>query len=106
MERESMSPKLVFQFPFDELASYEAKARGYLSHAFVEFDDGGRCPVVFCDPVRLKQDLDVDGSEGRSFIAEPGMIVVPEVTREFMKRAVESLFEQGFFNAFKMQREK
>ena len=32
------------------------------------------------------------------------MIVVPEVTLEFMRKAVESLFEEGYFNAFKMQR--
>jgi hypothetical protein len=94
-------PKLSFQFPFDERAAFEAHARGYLSHAFVELEDGACCPVVFYDPIRLQQDLEVESSEGRAFIAEPGMVVVSEVTLENMTNAVECLFKQGYFNSFR-----
>src|SRR5689334_21811508 len=93
-------PKLIFEFPFDEAAAYDALARGYLSHASVEFEDGSRCPVVFYDPVRLQQDLEVESAAGRSFISEPGMIVIPEVTHGLMSSSIARLFAQGHFEAF------
>ncbi len=94
-------PRLVFKYPFDEAAAYDAEARGYLAYASVELSDGRRYPVVFYDPVRLQQDLEVEADEGRAFIAEPGMIVVPEVTLARMQDAVERLFQAGFFDPFK-----
>ena len=93
------SPKLVFKYPFGEAAAYEADARGYLPYAVVELSDGTRYPVVFYDPVRLQQDLGAEAGEGRAFIAEPGMIVIPEVTLGRMQDAVERLFLDGFFDA-------
>ena len=94
-------PKLVFRYPFDEAAAYDAEARGYLAYASVELSDGNRYPVVFYDPVRLQQDLEVEMSQGRAFIADPGMIVVPEVTMARMQDAVERLFQMGFFDSLK-----
>jgi hypothetical protein len=93
------SPKIVFKHPFDEAAAYEAGARGYLGYAAVEMSDGTRSPVVFYDPVRLQQDLEVEANEGRAFIAEPGMIVIPEVTLGRMQDAIDRLFHSGFFDA-------
>jgi hypothetical protein len=94
-------PRLAFKYPFDEAAASDAEARGYLSYAFVESSNGTRYPVVFYDPVRLQQDLEVEASDGRPFIAEPGMIVVPEVTLARMQEAVERLFQAGFFDALR-----
>jgi hypothetical protein len=96
-------PRLVFKYPFDEAAAYDAEARGYLAYAAVELSDGTRYPVVFCDPVRLQQDLEVEAGEGRAFIAEPGMIMVPEVTLARMKGAIERLFQSGFFDSLKSE---
>jgi hypothetical protein len=96
-------PRLVFKYPFDEAAAYEAEARGYLAYAAVELSDGMRYPVVFYDPVRLRQDLDVEVSEGRAFIAEPGMIVVPEVNVARMQDAVERLSQTGFFQSLRAE---
>jgi hypothetical protein len=95
------SPRLVFRYPFDEAAAHDAEARGYLAYAAVELSDGIRYPVVFYDPVRLQQDLEVEVGEGRAFIAEPGMIVVPEVTLARMQETVERLFQMGFFDSLK-----
>ncbi len=92
-------PRLVFKYPFDEAAAYDAEARGYLAYASVELSDGTRYPVVFYDPVRLQQDLEVEVGEGRAFIAEPGLIIVPEVTLARMQAAVEHLSRIGFFEA-------
>jgi hypothetical protein len=100
------SAKLVFKHPFDEAAAYEAEARGYLGYAAVELSDGTRYPVVFYDPVRLQQDLEVEAGEGRAFIAEPGMIVIPEVTPGRMRDAIERLFQNGFFDALRSEPEQ
>ncbi len=94
-------PKLGFQFPFDEAAAYDAEARGYLAHVYVEFQDGSRCPVVFYDAVRLQQDLEEEAKAGRAFIAEPGLIVLPEVTLGRMQDAIAYLHKQGYFESFR-----
>ena len=96
-------PRLVFKYPFDEAAAYDAEARGYLAYAAVELDNGTRYPVVFYDPVRLQQDLEVETGEGRAFIAEPGMIVVPEVTLARMQDAIERLFQSGYFDSLRSE---
>jgi hypothetical protein len=96
-------PRLVFKYPFDEAAAYDAEARGYLAYVAVELDNGTRYPVVFYDPVRLQQDLEVETGEGRAFIAEPGMIVVPEVTLARMQDAIERLFQNGYFDSLRSE---
>lgn len=97
-------PKIVFRYPFDALAAHDAEARGYIGYATVELRDGRRYPVVFYDPSRLQQDLEVETGEGRAFIAEPGMIVVPEVTLVRMQDAVLHLYQNGFFNSLVCER--
>jgi hypothetical protein len=99
-------PRLVFKYPFDEATARDAEARGYLAYAAVELNNGKRYPVVFYDPVRLQQDLEVEASEGRAFIAEPGMIVVPEVTLARMQDAIERLFQNGFFDSLRSEPEQ
>ena len=90
--------KLVFLHPFDELAAHEARDRGYLSYVSVELEDGSRYPVVFYDPVRLRQDLEEVTKLGHPCVADPGMIVIPEVTMEHMSKAIAILAEEGFFS--------
>jgi hypothetical protein len=99
-------PRLIFKYPFDEAAAYDAEARGYLAYAAVEMNDGTRYPVVFYDPVRLQQDLLVEAEQGRAFIAEPGMIVVPEVTLARMQDAIARLFQNGFFDSLRSEPEQ
>ncbi len=99
-------PRLVFKYPFDEAAAYDAEARGYLPYSSVELSNGARYPVVFYDPVRLQQDLEVEVGEGRAFIAEPGMIVVPEVTLARMQHAIERLLQEGFFDSLRSESEQ
>lgn len=93
-----MNAKLIFEGNFDDLAAFEAQSRGYLSHVAVELDDGARYPVIFYDPVRLQQDLDERTKHGWPYLADPGMIVVPEVTLEHMKHAIARLEKEGFFS--------
>jgi hypothetical protein len=93
--------RIVFQFPFDDRAAAEAAARGFLSNVVVELTSGVRYPVVFYDPVRLSQDLEDDASRGLPFMAEPGLIIVPEVKLEIITTAVRELAKRGYFGHLK-----
>lgn len=90
-------PKLIFTAEFNERAAFEAEARGYWGHSVVELPEGPRVAVCFYDAVRLSQDLETVQEAGEVCIAEPGLIVLPKVTRDYMERAVKQLYEQGYF---------
>ena len=64
----------------------------------VELEDGSRYEVFFYDPVRLAQDLQMDAENGRPYIAEPGMIVVPEISEESIRLAVMRLHNADWFD--------
>src|SRR5205823_1300742 len=95
-ERKTMV-KIHFHPDFNERAEWVMPDRGYLSHTVVELDDGSRYPVFFFEPTRLRQELEIDTKSGRPYLAEPGMIVVPEVTRAAIHVAVERLANEGYF---------
>ena len=97
----SRKPELVFQGGFDQREAMECRDRGYRSHVCVKFSTGECYPVVFYDPIRLQQDLDDEAKIGNAFIAEPGLIVVPEVTLDYMHKAVLQLAENGFFDSLR-----
>lgn len=89
--------KLVFAMDSPERAIDEAADRGYLSHVMVELNGGRLYPVYFYDPTRLAQDLEESVESDQRYIAQPGMIVVPHITRKAMEEAVERLHNEGFF---------
>ena len=91
------SPKLLLCQPFDDRTAWEASSKGWYSGATVELPDGSRHPVFFYDPVRLAQDLQAEVGLGRPCLAEPAMIVVPDITEASMLAAVEYLYAQGWF---------
>lgn len=90
---------LLFDEDFDERAQFEAHSKGYLSHVRVRIADGKVYSVIFYDPVRLGQDLEVRVSMGKVFLADPGMIVLSEVTLANMQVAVDRLESGKFFEA-------
>lgn len=94
-------PKLVFAAAFDDRSQYEARARGWVGGACVQTADGATYRVTFYDTVRLAQDLEYEVDSGRMCIAEPGLIVLPEVTLENMETAIRSLVEEGYFDNLK-----
>ncbi len=97
------TPTATFHFPtdFDERAEFEMTLKGYLCDGFVELQDGRRFPVTFYDPVRLAQDVEASGSYGIPMLAEPGLVVIPKVTREAIERTIPELIEQRFFDHLK-----
>jgi hypothetical protein len=98
MATDANSFTIHFPEGFDDRAEWEAESRGWLQGVTIELADGARYPALFYDPVRLSQDLDAEASLGRPYLAEPGMIVLPQVTRAAMTEAVRQLVESGFFN--------
>jgi hypothetical protein len=95
-----MHPKLIFKEQFDERLAFDIAQKGWCGIAVVELPEGGRVDVSFYDPTRLAQDLETDTKAGHPYIAEPGLIVVPEVTLPYMEAAVEQLYRQGYFEHF------
>jgi hypothetical protein len=83
---------------FGESEAFEAASRGYLSTGKVELPDGRRFAVVFYDITRLQQDLASEAEAGRPFLAEPGLVVVQEVTLENMQAAVDRLLREHYFD--------
>jgi hypothetical protein len=94
-------PRLIFQGGFDAREAAEARDRGFRSHVWVEFTTGERYPVVFYDIVRLHQDLQHEADERNPYVAEAGLIVIPEVTNEYMEKAVSCLANEGFFESLR-----
>jgi hypothetical protein len=78
----------------------ETLLKGWLS-VQVELDGGGRYAVYFSAPMRLQQDVDDAVHNGKPCFAEPGLIMVSEVTVQAIQNAVQFLWEQGFFAALK-----
>ena len=99
MSISTTTAKVVFAPCVTEREILEARDRGYLSHVMVKVDDH-LYPIYFYDPVRLRQDLEESAKHGSPILAEPGMIVLPEITLDAMENAVQLLCQQGFFDHF------
>ncbi|MFO0549703.1 MAG: hypothetical protein U0271_15025 [Polyangiaceae bacterium] len=89
--------RLIFEYGFSDQDAVEVTQRGYRSHVWVELSDGSKHAVTFFDPQRLAQELLSEAQAGRPFVAEPGLIVLREVTRESMENAAKVLANEGFF---------
>ena len=93
--------RLVFEGGSDERDEHETPLRGYRSHVVAQLEDGSQYRLTFYDPVRLKQVLDDEVAAGRPFFAEPGLNILPEVTRTAMELAAAGLCASGFFDTLR-----
>ena len=91
-------PILTFEGGFDERDQLEAKDSGYRSHVQVLLCSGNLYPLVFYTCNSLSQFLEADMKLGNKFIADPGMVILSEVTLENMQNAVNKLEKEGFFD--------
>lgn len=89
--------KIIMPDRFDKQAEYEMTLKGYLEGVTVLSKDGTKFPLCFIDPGRVSQELDLSVQRGRQFYAEPGLIVIPVVTMEAIKKAIDKLWKEGFF---------
>jgi hypothetical protein len=63
----------------------------------VQLEDGSRRRLSFIDPARLEQSLSSNAQSGRAYYAEPGLVILPEVSTEAIQKAVQGLWEDGYF---------
>jgi hypothetical protein len=92
---------IVFPEWFDARCEQETPLKGYLSDVIVSLSDGTRFKLYFIDPVRLQQTLEDDTASGKPYYAEPGLVVVPEVTTQAIQQAIHGLLRDGYFQSLK-----
>jgi len=89
--------KLIFPKDFDERAEYEAEERGLLDYVKVQLGNQYTYDVCFFTPARILVELDLIRQAGEDCFAEPGLIVIPAITRPEMEKAVAFLAKSGYF---------
>ena len=72
----------------------EIKWKGYYSDVTVVLPNSSKYKVSFYDPGRLRQEV-----ESENYIAEPGLIIIKEVTKTNMEKAVYESWLDGFFES-------
>jgi hypothetical protein len=88
-------PRLVFAHDVEDR---DMAPHGYRGDVVIEFADGEAFPVYFYEPDAVREELDgrIRSGFGR-FVAEPGLVVIPEITLDGMKSSVLELIEVGYF---------
>ena len=98
---EKKFPRLIFPNGFDERDVIEAPDRGYYGLALVKLSNEKKCVAFFYEPVRLQQDLDeLLRTNMDRCVADPGLVVIPSVTKEAMCAAIDDLVDRGYFDFF------
>lgn len=89
-------PRLVFAHDVDDS---DLAPHGYRGDVVVELADGEAFPVYFYEPDAIREELDGRMKSGfGQFVAEPGLVVIPEITVARMKSSVLELVEVGYFD--------
>jgi hypothetical protein len=89
--------EIVFPDWYDDRGEAEAEAKGWLQGVEVRFRDGTTQALFFYDPIRLSQDLEEEGKSSEPFVAYPGLIVIPRITRQAILAAVGKLIKESYF---------
>src|SRR5262245_45685552 len=101
MSAATVQPTIHFPDGYDARREFETPERGYLSNVVVQLENGNRYQVFFYDPVRMQQDLEEEVKAGRGYLAEPNVVLLPEVTTDNIKKAVAGLWSTGYFQRLK-----
>jgi hypothetical protein len=101
MATETSTYTIVFPDWYDDRCEWETPAKGWLSGVEVHLADGRRYGLTFYDPVRLAQTLEDDARRGQRYFAEPGLVVLPEVSTATIQAAVPDLLRGGYFDSLK-----
>ncbi len=97
MKEEHPLVKLVLLGGYGQRQLDDAIDRGFLSHVAVEIGGADLYPVWFYSIDELAGQLLDDPRYPYKFVADIGMIVLPEITLERMENAVQRLYEAGYF---------
>lgn len=72
-----------------------------MSNVVVHTSTGERYRLFFYDPVRMRQELEIQARSGKPYLAEPNFVLLPEVTTETVRNAVHGLWQDGYFEHVK-----
>lgn len=97
--------ELVLPADFDARAEYEEEQRGLLDYVKVSFTGGSTYSVCFFTPSRIAVELEAVRQAGEACVAEPGLVIVPAITRSEMEKAVDFLASVGYFVFEALRRE-
>jgi len=92
----------IIRFPegFKERMEMEMTSRGYLSSVMVQLGEE-QYRLFFYDPTRMQQDLEEETKLGRCYLAEPNLVLLPEITTENIEKAILGLCQNGYFQHLK-----
>lgn len=95
---ESALPTLRFIYDFDERTAWEVEQKGWFEGAVAVLPNGLEIALSFWDPAGLSQEISDGARSGRACFAEPGLVVVPSVTRDHMQNAIKELAGTKYFD--------
>jgi hypothetical protein len=95
---EGTAPTLRLIYDFDERTAWEVEQKGWFEGALAVLPNGLEIALSFWDPVRLAQEISDGARSGRVCFAEPGLVIIPSVTREHMQKAIEELARVNYFD--------
>lgn len=95
LQADACYPRLVFANDVDER---DMAPQGYRGDVVVEFANGEAFPIFFYEPAAVGEELDSRAKWGFGrIVAEPGLIIIPEISVANMKSSVLELIETGYF---------
>ena len=97
MVETDVHPRVIFPEGFDARAEEEMPEKGWIG-AVIELPGGSAYPVRFIDTANLLHDLKLGLEGARRCFAEPGLVVLPEVTVDAVRAAALRLWEGGTFD--------
>ena len=89
--------KIEYPIEWDERDNLERPAKGWLDNVKVTKENGKEYLLSFYDPARLAQDLEEEIKMGKAGIVEKGLMVIKEVTKENIEKAIEQADREGYF---------
>ena len=87
---------IEYPIEWDERDNIERPGKGWLDNVKVIID-GKEHILTFYDPFRLSQDLKEESRSTKTAIIEKGLVVVKEVTKENIEKAIEQADKEGNF---------
>jgi hypothetical protein len=93
---------IIYPIEWDERDNFERPAKGWLSDVIVQTSEGLQFNLCFYDPVRLAQEIEDELAGGKAGFIEFGLIVVPEVTKMNIEKAIKQAENEGYFKSAKL----
>jgi len=101
MQERSTEYELIFPAAYEGQWEEERIYKGWLTGVKIRFPTGECYVLTFVDMHRLGQMVEDRAAEGCGYYAEPGLIIVSEVSRTHVDAAVRGLVKESFFDSLR-----